>query len=108
MRKLILAVIAFALVGCASTRGVDVGTQTGGNFYVDVTNSRSASVTVAYTAGADRIQLGTVAAGATQRFVVPGGAGTSVTVMAVNSSGTTVGSYPVSIEPGSTRKITVR
>ena len=108
MRKLIVAVLAIVLTGCASMRGVDVGSESSGNFYVDVTNSRSASITVSYSAGGDRVQLGTVSAGATQRFALPGGAGSSVTIMAVNSSGTTVGTYPVSIEPGSTRKITVR
>ena len=108
MRKLIVAVLAIVLTGCASMRSVDVGGQAGGNFYVDVTNSRSAAVTVSYSAGGDRIQLGTVGARATQRFALPGAAGSSVTIMAVNSSGATVGTYPVSIEPGTTRKITIQ
>jgi hypothetical protein len=102
VRKMILAVVAIALTGCASMRGVDVGSESVSSFRVSV-------VTMSYTAaGGNRIELGTVAAKATQQFVIAGAAGSSVTIMAANSSGTTVGSYPVTIESGSTRQITVR
>ena len=109
MRKLILVALAFVVTGCASMRGVDVGgNDPSSNFWVEVTNNRAGTITVAYNRGSDRIELGTVASRRAERFVVPAAAGSSVTIMAFTSGGASAGNYPVSVQPGTTTRITVR
>jgi hypothetical protein len=109
MRKLVLVALAFVVTGCASMRGVDIGgNDPARNFWVEVTNQRAGTITVSYTRGADRLELGTVASQRTERFVIAAEERTSVTIMAFTSGGASAGNYPVTVEPGTTRKITVR
>lgn len=109
MRKLVMVAVALVLSSCASMRSVDIGgNEPARNFFVEVTNARSSTVTVSYTSGGERIELGAVAPQRTERFIIPAAEGSSVTVMAVTSSGASVGSYPVTVAGGTTRKVTIR
>lgn len=109
MRKLVMVAAALVLSSCASMRKVDIGgNEPARNFFVEVTNARSSTVTVSYAAGSDRIELGSVAPQRMERFIVPAAEGSSVTIMAVTSGGASAGNYPVTVSGGTTRKITIR
>ena len=108
MKKTLLLVLGLTLGGCASMRGVDVGTDAASTYAIEVTNNRSATVTISYTDGGTNRQLGTVAARRTERFVIAAPASTSVTVRASTASGTSVGTYNVQLQAGTTQRITVR
>jgi putative protein kinase ArgK-like GTPase of G3E family len=108
MRKLLWVGAVLAMAGCASTRGVEVGSEPSTTYAIEVTNNRSSTVTIAYTAGGDRIQLGTVGARQTERFIVASPPATSITVYATTSAGGSVGNFPVTLTAGSTQRITVR
>jgi hypothetical protein len=109
MRKLSLAVLMVVLSGCASMRGVDVGgDDTARPFAVEVTNNRSGTITVFYSTGTQRVELGTVTARMTERYVVPVTDGSTVTIMAYTAGGGSAGNYPVAAEAGTTRRIIVR
>ena len=108
MKKLFVLVIgaALSLAGCASTRGVDVGSDPA--YAIEVVNQRSGAVTIIYNDGTSDRQLGTVAAGRTERFVVVSPQRTNITVSARTSAGANVGTYPVTLWAGSTQQIVVR
>ena len=108
MKKLVmLMLVALTTAGCASMRGVNVGSEPNNNFSLDVTNSRSAAVTFSYVDGEGAArQLGSVPAGRTERFVIVASSPT-VSVTARNSAGTSVGTFTVSTTAG-TQRITVR
>jgi hypothetical protein len=109
MRKVAFAVIALLATSCASMRGVDIGgNDPTRNFAVEITNQRAGAITVAYSSGSDRIELGTVPSQRTERFIVPAADRSQVTIMAFTSGGASAGNYPVTVEPGITRRITVR
>lgn len=109
MRVLLAGFLALTLTGCASMRKVDVGsgdtTQSGA---VEVTNNRTGTITVSYSDGTDTRQLGTVAPGRAERFVIAGSRQQQITVIAVTSGGASAGNYPVTLESGITKRITVR
>ena len=108
MKKSLLLVFALTLAGCASMRGVDVGTDSGTTYAISVTNHRSASVTISYLDGEATRQLGTVAPHGTERFVIASPKSTTVTIRALTSAGATVGTYNIALESGTTKQITVQ
>lgn len=109
MRKLSLAFLVILLSGCASMRGVDVtGEESARPFAVEVTNNRTGVIIVSYSAGAQRVELGSVPARSSERYVVPAAEGSTVTIMAVTSGGASAGNYPVVVEAGTTRRIIIR
>ena len=110
MRKVLAIGVGLLLAGCASMRGVEVGSggDASASYAIQVTNNRGSSVQISYTDGGARIQLGTVAAGNTERFIIASPQSTSITVYASNSSGTNVGNFPVTLAAGTTTRITVR
>ena len=108
MKKLILLVLALAMTGCASMRGVDVGTESGGTYAISVTNHRSAKVNISYLDGETFRQLGSVEPHRTERFVIPSPKTPNVTVRAISTGGATVGTFNVALESGTTKQITVQ
>ncbi len=111
MRKAVLPLVicAFAIAGCASMRGVEVGSgDPVTTFAIEVTNSRGGTVTVSYSAGGAASELGTVAPRMTERFVIPLSEPRQITVVAKTTSGASAGNYPVTLQAGVTKRITVR
>ena len=108
MTKALLVAAAFLVSGCASMRGVDVGTDTANTYSIMVTNQRSSAVTITYNDGEGVRELGSVGARDAERFIIAAPRSTSVTVRAVNSAGSQVGLYTVALEAGVTKQITVR
>ena len=104
----LLLVTAFVASGCASMRGVQVGTEPAKTYAIEVTNRRSSTVTISYTGNSVNCNLGTVAHRMTERFVIALSEPGQITVVAKTSSGASAGNYPVTLQPGVTQKITVR
>ncbi len=103
--------LAGALTGCASMRGVDVGSGDPTSTYaIEVTNNRGGTVIISYTGlgGSAPIELGNVPPGRTERFVVAVSQAGPITVLARTTSGGHAGNYPVTLEAGVTKRITVR
>lgn len=101
--------LTLALAGCASMRGVQVGTDPNQVYAIQVTNSRGGMVNVSYTAGqATPVSLGSISPGQTERFVIPVDRPMQITVIAYTSGGASAGNYPVSLEPGVTKRVTIR
>lgn len=108
MRILASLVMAAALTaGCASMRGIKVESDDASSYSVDVTNRRTGTVTVSYTAGEATRELGTVAAGRTERFIVISATPT-VTFHARTTSGTTLQAYTVSLSSSGPTAVTIR
>lgn len=104
----VVLMAAFLATGCASMRGVQVGTEPSKTYAIEVTNSRGSTVTISYTGNASNGNLGTVAPGRTERFVIALNEPGQITVVAKTSSGASAGNYPVTLQPGVTQRITVR
>jgi hypothetical protein len=108
MRKVLAIGVGLLLAGCASMRGVEVGSEASTTYAIQVTNNRGSTVQISYTDGGTRIQLGPVAAGGSERFIIASPQSTSITVYASNTAGTNVGNFPVTLAAGTTTRITVR
>ena len=103
------ALLALTLTACASMRGVQVGTDPGQIFPVEVHNSRGGAVTVSYAAGGGgAVTLGTISPGQTERYVIPVEEPTQITIIARTSSGASAGNYPVTRQAGVTKRVTIR
>lgn len=104
-RAALVAMVALMLSACASMRRIEVGSGDNNNSYgIDVYNSRSTALTVSYTDQSGDHELGTVSAGKTQHFVIPGTAGKTVTVMGMTTAG---GHYTKAVTLGTTTKVTL-
>ncbi len=111
----VLQLIALALAvtltlgACASMRGVQVGTDPNLVYAIYVTNNRGGMVNVSYTAGqATPVSLGSISPGQTERFVIPVDQPMQITVIAYTTSGASAGNYPVQLEAGVTKRVTIR
>jgi uncharacterized protein YcfL len=69
-RFLIAALFSLTLSGCASMRGVEVQSDSAESYSINVTNARTSPVTVSYEGGGANRELGSVAAGKMERFIV--------------------------------------
>lgn len=111
MKRLWLLALAASLTlsGCASMRGAQVGTgDPGKNYAIEVTNNRAGTVAISYTGNGVSGELGTVAPRMTERFVIAISEAQPITVVAKTSSGASAGNYPVNLETGVTKRITIR
>jgi uncharacterized lipoprotein YajG len=106
--RFIVLVAALFLGGCASMRGVQVGTEPNRTFAIEVTNNRAGTVTVSYTGNGVGGELGTVAPRMTERFVIAMADPGQITVVAKTTSGASAGNYQVTLEAGVTKRVTVR
>lgn len=103
----LIAILALAAGGCAGMRKVEVGPTTGSTYRIDVYNARGSTVAVSYSDGGTERELGSVASGRTERFIIASPASTSVTVWARTSSGGRLGPYTVSLT-GDVTEVTIR
>ena len=106
--RFLLVGAALLFSACASTRGVQVGTEPNRTFAIQVTNNRAGTVSISYTGNGVSGDLGTVAPRATERFVIAINEAQQITVVAKTTSGASAGNYPVTLEAGVTPRITVR
>ncbi len=106
--RFIVVVAALLLSACASMRGVQVGTEPNRTFAIEVTNNPARTVTVSYTGKGVSGELGTVAPRTTERFVIAMADAGQITVVAKTTSGASAGNYPVTLEAGVTKRVTVR
>jgi hypothetical protein len=102
------ALLALTLSACAGMRGVQVGTDPGQIYAVEVHNSRGGTVSVSYSAGGAAVALGTISSGQTERYVIPVDEPMQITIVARTSSGASAGNYPVALQAGVTKRVTVR
>ena len=96
--------VILAISACASMRKFDVGSGADAS-RISVYNSHTSMLTVSYTdSGGKTHELGTVNAGSTVPFAIPGAAGSTVTLSGMTASG---GHYEKSATLGSTTKLTL-
>jgi hypothetical protein len=110
-RRAFLAFAAAALLaattGCA--RSVQIGSGPGPGYAIEVVNSLGQDMIVSYDAGSGDRTLGTVTAGATERFTITAPERTAVTVRGRDASGNrTVGPFTVQLAAGATPTVTLR
>src|SRR5687768_16561951 len=85
--RFVVVAAALLLSACASTRGVQVGTEPNRVFAIEVTSNRAGTVTVSYTAHGISGELGTVAPRMPERFVIAMTEPGQITVVAKTTSG---------------------
>jgi hypothetical protein len=107
-RSVILLLLVF-LAGCASTRSVQIGSEPGPVYSVDIRNTLSEDMIVSYDDGAGARTLGTVRAGGSERFIIASPARQNVTITARNNAGTqSSGPYQVQLVAGESRAVALR
>lgn len=89
-----------ALTGCA--RSVALDTDPGETYAISVTNPRSHAMIVSFDDGSGTRLLGTVNAGATERFVIAGSAAQTVSIIAHDEAETHTVRKTVVLQPGAT------
>lgn len=95
--------------GCASMRSVSVGSDSTDTYAIEVTNTRSYTMTVYWTDGGNAKDLGPVGAGRRERFIIAGASSNTISVGAREAAGTrTAGPYTVTLQAGVTRQVTLR
>jgi hypothetical protein len=106
-RIFLVAVSAFALSACAATRSAKVESGSATSYAIEVKNNRSSTIVVSYQADGSTRELGSVASGATQRFVVISST-PSITLQTRTTSGASVGSQIVAVSKAGTTAVTIR
>ena len=103
----LLLLLVCTTAGCASSRGVSVGSDTG-QYALDVTNTTGTAVDVYWSTGSEPKMLGNVAPGRKEHFIVAGAKSSTVSITAVSAGGKSMGPFPVVLEAGSTKSVTIR
>jgi len=106
-RIFLVAVSAFALSACAAARSAKVESGSTTSYSINVYNARSSSVTVSYEGDASARELGSVAAGETQRFVVITGT-PAITIYARSSTGSPLSSQTITLSRTNPVSVTIR
>ena len=106
-RLAIAALFSLTLSACASTRGVEVRSDSSESYSINVYNARNTPVSVSYEGGGASRELGTVASGQTERFVVISSS-PSITLFTRTSTGAALSSYTVSLTKASPASVTIR
>jgi uncharacterized lipoprotein YajG len=110
MNRLRFITLAAALLvgGCA--RGINVGsTPPTATYSITVENQTGVAMVVTYNDGRSDAILGSVAAGASERFIIAGSTATSISVRGAAASGNrTSGPYDVTLAAGSPRTVILR
>lgn len=83
----VMALLTLFLSACASSRGVRVGTDSTTTYRVEVHNSHSSALTVAYTDSRGSHDLGTVAGGRSGQFVIASPSATTVKIVGMTAGG---------------------
>lgn len=94
--------------GCA--RGMSVGSSTPAEtFSINVQNTTGVTMVVTYDDGRGDAILGTVATGATERFIIAAPAAPTITVRGAATSGSRrAGPYTVTLHAGSPQTVVLR
>lgn len=106
-RRMFMALLAIGIAGCASMRGVNVGTDkpAGGSYSVSVHNTRSSSIVVYWIDGAGSHEIGSVPAGGTRTLTVRSPSSLSGSVRAATSSGSPISTKSVTLSATSTKSV---
>ena len=109
-RRALLGALAAAIVlATACARPVQIGSGPGPVYAVEIVNSLGQDMIVSYDAGSGLRTLGTVPAGATERFIITAPDRTSVSIQGRNSGGNrTSGPYTVQLSQDATPRVTLR
>ena len=107
-RFLLLLPVILTLSGCA--RGMEVGSSTPAEtFSINVQNMSGVTMVVSYDDGRGSAILGTVSAGATERFIIAAPATQTITVIAEAVSGTRrSGPHTVHLVAGAPQTVRLR
>ncbi|MGH7481587.1 MAG: hypothetical protein ACRELV_05485 [Longimicrobiales bacterium] len=82
-----LALTVVATAACASMRGVEVQSEPGPVYTVEITNTASYAMRVSYDDGAGAQLLGSIEPGESATFVITSPARTTVTIRATDEGG---------------------
>ena len=102
---LILAVIGLTSTACA--RAVEMNTPSGQSYAVSVTNPMPHPMIVSFDDGSGERPLGTVGANRSERFVIAGNQGTTISVIAHDEGETHTVRKTVVLVPGETVQVTL-
>lgn len=106
-RRASLLFLALALAACA--RSVQIGSDPGPAYAVEVRNTLDQDMIVAYDDGGGARTLGTVRAGGSERFIIASPARQSIDISARNAGGTrSAGPYTVQLVAGQTPTVSLR
>lgn len=94
------------VAGCA--RAVEVNSEPGTVYAIEVYNPHSTDMVVSYDDGRGSRTLGTVRAGTRERFVIAAPPQPSIQLNARSSSGTTSGPITVNLTMGQTTQVRLR
>lgn len=89
----------------ACARAVEVSSDPGTQYAIEVYNPRSVDMVVSYDDGRGTRTLGTVRAGSRERFVIAAPPEPRIELTARSSSGSTVGPLTVSLTAGQTTQV---
>lgn len=104
-----IAALALLITGAACSRAVQVGSGPAPTYPIEVRNTLSQDVIVAYDDGGGARTLGTVEAGATERYIIAAPRTMTVSITGRAASGQqTWGPFSVDLQAGSTRSVTIR
>ena len=106
-RIFVVAIGAFVLSACAATRSARVESDSATSYTIRVENNRSSSIMVSYQADGATRELGNVAAGRTEQFVVISTT-PSITVQTRSTSGAAIGSQVVTLSKPGAVTVTIR
>jgi hypothetical protein len=110
MRRLrsILLFVALLVVAGACARGVNLDSDPGETYAVNVENRMPHSMIVYFDDGSGRRLLGTVGANRTERFVVAGSRTPSVTIIAHDEGETHTVQRTATLVPGGTTQVVIQ
>lgn len=105
LHRTALAVLALAAGLTACTRGVELDSDPGQTYAVNVVNTFPQAMIVSFDDGSGPRLLGTVAANRTERFVVAASSGGTVSIIARDEADTRTVRKTVVLVPGGTVEV---
>lgn len=99
------SLLALLVLASACARAIEVNSEPSTVYAIEVVNTRSTDMVVSYDDGNGVRSLGTVRAGATERFVIAAPPAPRIEVSARSTGGATVGPIPVSLTLGQTTTV---
>jgi hypothetical protein len=104
-----VAALALLIAGAACSRAVEVGSGPAPTYPIEVHNTLSQDVIVAYDDGGGARTLGTVQAGATERYIIASPRTMTVSITGRATSGQqSWGPFSVDLQAGATRSVSIR
>jgi len=104
-----LAALVLLIASVACSRAVQVGSGPAPTYPIEVRNTLSQDVIVAYDDGAGVRTLGTVEAGGSERYIIASPRTMTVSITGRATSGQqTWGPFSIDLQAGATRTVTIR